>query len=449
METGPSQRPLSFRPLSLRWYECAWIALFVAAILVFLPIVIHRTCVKGFGDAQVFFRAGWAVWSGFPLYQVADDHSWTYHYPPTFAFLMGFFADPMPGFPKPVWSLSCRNSVLVWYTIGIAAVMLAQHVWANAVSRALGPINQGRWNGWWLLRLGPLLALLLFVGDGLGRGQPTAILLLLMVTFLAMYVAGRTHVAAVVLAAAITIKIFPVVLLALPLLRRDWMMLAAVAGYSIVLLLLVPALLVGPSATADLYVQMWSGHLLSIVSYTPNPQIAAEVNFTSYDMTSVGAMLTRIAANGLPQSVTLPGWAIASQYFANVAIVMALVWGGHGRFWRLTSGQPPLSYSALVAGAVVIAALPVMLLVSQPNYVAFALPLVAIAQVEAWRRDGMVGPSWWLVGWSLLMWLGMIATEVEIVRPLRVIGLVTPATIGLVIWGFAVLNRARVEAAAR
>jgi hypothetical protein len=53
--------------------------------LLFLPMVVWKVVGLGQGDTQVFFRAGWAVWTGYPLYQIADHHGWTYHYPPTFA----------------------------------------------------------------------------------------------------------------------------------------------------------------------------------------------------------------------------------------------------------------------------------------------------------------------------------------------------------------------------
>jgi hypothetical protein len=64
------------------WFSVALIAI---AVLAFLPIVVWKAVDLGQGDVQVFFRAGWAVWTGYPLYEVADHHGWTYHYPPFFA----------------------------------------------------------------------------------------------------------------------------------------------------------------------------------------------------------------------------------------------------------------------------------------------------------------------------------------------------------------------------
>ena len=87
------------------WQEGRIPAAVALAFCIYLPIVVKRSAVQGFGDVQVFFRAGWAVWTGYPLYEVADHHGWTYHYPPTFALLMGLFANPVDGYPQPAWAL--------------------------------------------------------------------------------------------------------------------------------------------------------------------------------------------------------------------------------------------------------------------------------------------------------------------------------------------------------
>ena len=52
-----------------------------------------------------------------------------------------------------------------------------------------------------MLRLGPILTLLPFFGDGLGRGQPSSLVLLTMVGFVVLYERGRIYAAACALAA--------------------------------------------------------------------------------------------------------------------------------------------------------------------------------------------------------------------------------------------------------
>ncbi|NVN87486.1 MAG: DUF2029 domain-containing protein [Rhodopseudomonas sp.] len=441
------ERSFSPRLRQLHWYEVAIIAVIALIFAAYLPIVVKRTVVHGFGDVQVFFRAGWAIWTGYPLYQVADNHGWTYHYPPTFALLMGLFANPLEGMARPAWALSFSMSVAVWYVIGAVAMALAVDLWARALQRCVArPLLQDRWNGWWLLRLGPLLALLPFFGDGLGRGQPTALVLLSMVAFLVLYVRGRIFAAACCLAIGFTIKIFPLALLLIPLLRRDWKTIFGTAGFGLVFLIAVPALCLGTTAVVQLYTALWTDHLSGILGGAPNPKIAAEITFTSYDMLSIGAMLARIGAGGLPDAASLPPWATAGQIAADAVLLGAVLIVGHGRFWRLRGPQPEPSEPLLIAGAILCAALPVMLSVSQPNYVAFAAPLLAVIQLDAWRRSGRVALLPALFAWSAMAWFGMIATEVEVWQPLRVIGLTTPAIVILLGWGLACLRRAPVQA---
>ena len=62
------------RPRMREWIVIAMVA---AAVIVYLPIVVHRTVTHGFGDVQVFFRAAWAIWTGYPLYDVTDNHGWS------------------------------------------------------------------------------------------------------------------------------------------------------------------------------------------------------------------------------------------------------------------------------------------------------------------------------------------------------------------------------------
>jgi len=437
--------PSQFAPRlrQLHWYETALIAAVVLALCLYLPIVVKRSAAQGFGDVQVFFRAGWAVWTGYPLYEVADHHGWTYHYPPTFALLMGWFANPLDGFPRPSWALSFPTSVATWYVISAVAMLAALDLWARGLERtAPQPLAQTDWNAWWLLRLGPLAALLPFFGDGLGRGQPSALVLLTMVAFLVCYLRGRIYLAACALAIGFTIKLFPLALLIFPVLRRDLRTVLATAGFSAVFLFVVPTLCLGPSAVLQLYGAMWTEHLSGILTGVPNAKIADEITFTSYDMLSIGAMLARIAAGGLPATDTLPRFATLAQLAFDAGLVGALVVIGHGRFWRLRGPQPPPSEALLAGGAILIAALPVMLSVSQPNYVAFAAPLIAWLQFALWRRTGRVRAVPALVAWSALMWFGMVAVEGGAGQPLRVIGLMTPALVALLAWGLSRLRRA-------
>ncbi|MDR3420783.1 MAG: glycosyltransferase family 87 protein [Xanthobacteraceae bacterium] len=411
---------------------------FVATLtLLFLPLVVRKVVDFGQGDMQVYFRAGWAVWTGYPLYQVTDHHGWTYHYPPTFALFMGLFANPLPGHPQPSWALPFTASVVVWYLINAVCLLLALHVWANTLER-YRPIaaRPGFLQGPWLLRLAPLIALLPFIGDGLARGQPAPILLLLVVLFFALYVENRSAGAAFAFALAITIKVFPLVLAVIPLLRRDWKFMVWAAAWGIVLLIGLPVICLGPAATLDLYRVMFNEHLAGIISGSMSPQIAAQVSPGANSSIGVGAVVARIAAGTAFYSAPLPRWASALQLLFNVIVVVAVAILGRGGFWNLRGAQPAAGYPLLVAGSVLFAAIPLMIAFAGPQYVTCAVPLVGVLLVETWRRRGEQAVTGPMIAWASFAWLSMIALEV----PWNWVKLIGPMTWALLLLAPASLS---------
>jgi hypothetical protein len=401
------------------------VAVLAILILAFLPIVVRKAVWLGQGDVEVFFRAGWAIWSGYPLYQVFDHHGWTYHYPPTFALFMGLFANPLPGHPQPWWALPYPAAVAVWYLINVVCLFAALHIWAKAVERAR-PIEA---KSCYLQRplalvIGPLLALLPFIGDGLARGQPTPVLLLLIVLFLWRYVEKRPAAASFALSLAITIKIFPVVLAVIPFMRRDWRFMLWTAGWCAFLLVVLPAVCVGPAETLDLYRAMFTEHLLGIVSGAMSREIASQVSPGAFSNIGIGALVARIAAGDAFYSTPLPQWASDIQFVFNVAVVGAIVYVGRGGFWNVRGPQPADGYPVLVAGAVLSAARPLMIPSAGPQYVTVAVPLMTVLLAETWRRKGAEVVTGTMIVWSIAAWLSMIVQEVPWVW-LKLIGPMT------------------------
>ncbi len=422
------------RPGRREWLAIAIVA---ALTLLFLPMVVWKTVGLGQGDVQVFFRAGWAVWTGYPLYEVADHHGWTFHYPPTFALFMGPFANPLPGHAQPAWALPFTASVAVWYLINAVCLLLALHVWANALERHR-PVqaNGGLLQSPWALRLGPLLALLPFIGDGLARGQPAPVLLFLIVVYFALYAENRVAAASFAFSLAITVKVFPIVLAIFPFLRRDWRFMIWTAGWSILLLVGLPVICLGPAATFDLYRTMFTEHLAGIISGAMSTKIASEVSPGGYSSIGVGAVVARVAAGGAFYSSPLPGWASAFQFLFNAAVVVAIVVLGRGGFWTLRGPQPADRYPLLVAGAVLFAAIPLMISFAGPQYVTFALPLMAVLLIESWRRTGEQAITATMAGWTIIAWLSMIALEV----PWNWLKIIGPMTWALLLLGPASLS---------
>jgi hypothetical protein len=418
--------------------ERTLIGFYCVLIGAFLPIMVRNTVVLGHGDVQVFFRAAWAVWTGYPLYQVVDHHGWTYHYPPTFALLLAPFADPLPGAPQPWWTMPYPLAVAIWYVINVGCLLLGIHVWSNALERYEdGKAREGTYQGSYLLRFGSLLALLPFAGDGLARGQPAPLLFLLIVLFLVLYIDRRLALAAFMLALAVTIKLFPLLLAAIPLLRRDWKFLIAAALWALLLLIGLPSVCIGPHATFDLYQVMWADHVAGIVSGAMNTKVAHEVTPGAFSSIGVGAMVARIAAGGAFDGA-LPRWASLAQFAFNIAVVVAVVLCGRGGFWNLRGPQPAAGYPVLVAGAVMFAAVPLMIPFAGPQYATYAIPLMGVFLIEAWRHIGRRVLTVVMIGWSAAAWLSMLALElpwdfVKTAGPMTIVFLLlVPAALGFV-----------------
>ena len=392
------------------WFAFASV---IGLVILFLPLVLWKVVGLGQGDAQVFFRGGWAVWSGYPLYEVTDHHGWTNHYPPTFALFMGLFADPLPGYARPWWALPFPAAVAVWYLINAACLLLAVHVWANALERHRPmQVRAGYLQRAWALRLAPLLALLPFLGDSLARGQTVPVLLLLIVVYLSLYAEKRALAASFFLSLAITIKEFPVVFAVFPLLRRDWRFIGWAAVWCLFFLVVVPVICLGPAVTFALYRTMLTEHLAGIASGAMSTKIASETSPGGFSSIGVGALAARIAAGHAFYTSPLPPWASALQLLFNAAVAVAIIILGRGGFWNLRGTQPADGYPLLVAGAILSATIPLMIAFAGPAYVPFVVPLIPVLLIEEWRRRGREIITGTMIAWAAAAWLSMIALEV-------------------------------------
>jgi hypothetical protein len=246
----------------------------------------------------------------------------------------------------------------------------------------------------------------------LARGQPAPVLLFLVVLFLALYAENRVAAASFAFSLAITVKLFPLVLAVVPFLRRDWRFMVWAAAWCFVLLFLLPAVCLGATATFELYRIMFTEHFAGIASGAMSTKIASEVSPGGYSSIGIGAVVARLAAGEAFYSAPLPQWASAIQLLFNAAVVVAVVILGRGGFWNFRGPQPVCGYPILVAGAVLFAAIPLMIAFAGPQYVTFAVPLMAVLFIEGWRRRGEEVITGTMIAWTVAAWLSMIALEV-------------------------------------
>ncbi|MBP7864331.1 MAG: DUF2029 domain-containing protein [Acidobacteria bacterium] len=385
-------------------------------------------------DADVYFRAAWAVRAGDNPYLVKDTNSWHYHYPPLMAILLAPLAVPpdAAGATRADGWVTYPVAVAVWYALGLAALVFALHLAARGLERAWGvprlhdPPPSGR--PWWRLRLFPLLACVVPVGFSLVRGQPNTLLLLGMAGFAAGWLSGRFAWAGLWLGLGACVKPYLGAVLLAALWKRRW---RAAGGFLAGLalgLVVIPAVLVGPSRAVELTRDFYELRLKGLLTGEMVPEIRLELdvvpgNFPSYGVSLFKALHPDPAARPpvMPDGYRWFGAALA----AALAVTTLWAWG-----WREPPGGPRPARDLLAIGALLAVAVPAMP-TCKPHYYALALPLVTGLIAWAWERRGAprTGP-----GLNLLLLCYAVVMAVEQLpglKFLREFGVLPLATLAL------------------
>jgi hypothetical protein len=236
---------------------------------------------------EPIWPAASAIWSGENPYAIPDWHGWHYQYPPALAILFLPLAEPVPmpiSDVPPVesrtpvntpWGYSIKGhyyyglhaanahfffSVAVWYALSVLGILLSAHALACALEgsrlRSPPPEDDLARRRWWRRRWWPLAVCAGSLLTDLSRGQADILMLVMISVGLYFVAAGERLKAGLCLAVPATVKLFPPLLLAYPLLRRQWRMAAGVAAGLVILLAVLPAATLGPKRTAELY-QCW------------------------------------------------------------------------------------------------------------------------------------------------------------------------------------------------
>lgn len=264
-------------------------------------------------DADVYFRAAWAIRTGADPYRVTDTHQWHYHYPPLLAILLVPLADPPEDAPPGTGSapISYPLAVALWYLLNLVMLGWASHGLASAIEtsssqpgyRDIRPFERL----WWQGRLLPLLICLPTVGYSLGRGQVNSLLLLSLCGMSAALLRRRPLWAGVWLALGACVKPYLAVLLLYPLVRHDWRFVRGFGLGALLGLVLIPVLALGPARTADLYRSFYELRLAGLVTGQMHGDIEAELNplrgqFPTYGLT-LGNGLSRF-----PRPIGASSW---------------------------------------------------------------------------------------------------------------------------------------------
>ncbi|MGE0480963.1 MAG: glycosyltransferase family 87 protein [Phycisphaerae bacterium] len=208
----------------------------MAVLFVGLGVNVHyRAAVSAQlrSDFLVFHAAGRAVLAGEDPYAVRHPRGWGFFYPPTMAALMTPFA-----------LLPAGQAAVAWYAVSVFALLWSARRVHQLVRAAIGGPA-----GWvvllaFLANFGPIVS-------GLQRGQISVVLFALGVEAIWHYAAGRRRAAGVWVALGAALKVYPLLLLLVPLVRRDGRTVLGFAAALVLLATLPPAIAMGPARAWD------------------------------------------------------------------------------------------------------------------------------------------------------------------------------------------------------
>jgi hypothetical protein len=421
------QFPPASRPATWNVHERRFALALGIAVLVLGGIVEMRSAWQQTRktDAEVFFRAAWAIRVGAELYEVEDSHGWHYHYPPLFAIVMMPFADAPPGQARD-GLLPFAVSVGIWYVLNVGFLAAGVHHLATALEEHLPtPGSTGRW---WLLRVLPSAACFMAVGQSLTRGQVSLLLLALVCALTAATLRGRRFRAGIWLAAAICLKIIPAYLLLFPLWRRDARCLAGCAAGLLVGLVMVPLAVLGGPRTFHYYREIEAKVLRPGVGFASpdeaaRPRTRELTGITQTDSQSFVAVLhNSYYLDRTARPLEIQPWARAGHWGLAAAMTLATLAAA-----RL---QPcsPLG-EALFIGLLALA-MTVICPVCHFHYFALLIPALTALLALRWRCRG--GPGAGLVTLGGVVAAASLLPTLAGLEILRDLGLLLHA--GLLVW---------------
>lgn len=429
---------LTFAPGSARLHrwERGGLILFALALVAFGALVELRSAFQQQRktDFGVYARAAYAVRSGEGIYDVHDDNGWHYPYPAAFAIMMTPLADPWPWMDRTGY-LPYALSVAIWFVLSVVFSAWAAHKFAQVADPSANPGSRR----WWYARTVPTYICLGAIGTTLARGQVNTLLLALIAGMFAAVVAGKRLRSGAWLAAAITLKVIPAVLLLIPFVRRDGRAgLGFVVGLGVGLLA-IPTMALGWNQAIDANLRVFNSVLRPATTGGGDTTRAKELTgITATDNQSFAAIIHAIR---YPNKETRPPQADRLTKLMHLGLAGALALACLLVGWR---GVGPHPADQLIYFGCVAMLMMLMSPVSHMHYYAFALPLVS----GLWARSLATRPQavfadrrtvTLLVIWGVTT--GAVLLPVELLREARSFGVCTAIT--LVMWTYGLVLVAR------
>ena len=344
------------------------------------------------------------------------------------------------------WKTPYPLAIAIWYAAGFLALCLGVHLLAGTLEgiaqrpafRNPPPFSRI----WWALRTWPMAICIVPIGSSLGRGQVTPFVFLFLCAMIREWSQNRSGRAGLWLAAAASIKVFPVFLLVAPLFRRDWRFLVGFALGILVGVVLVPALAIGFPATLDLLSTYWDVFWSELIRRTDGIRSRELFNEAEGDLMSFRAVILRtylyFKGDGLRPNPQL----LSAVHIAISGIVTLATLRSASSFGAAKNGLNRLLL-ALLVGTLTIAALPMVPTV-QPHYFMLSAILVTVLIFAQWERTGVVELSF---GWTALFAaFGLLSAVSLLPRFEAMMMFGAPVYAGLILWVSGVTEMRSVNA---
>jgi hypothetical protein len=350
------------------------------------------------------------------------------------------FADPPPGVTIP-GQVPYAVTVALWYAFSILCLVVGVHLLARALERGSpDPAVRSQPAGcrrWWRLRTLPVLVCVVPLGHTLMRGQVNLLLLALVCGVIAGVVSGRRLAAGVCLAGGMALKIFPAFMVLYPLWRRDRRCLAGWVLGSVLFLVVVPAVVIGPRATVESYPELY--HVLVSPALGTGADQSRAKELIEVTATDTQSILAVIHNNLHPDRNRRPS--VASP---EVRRLHWVVGGGLTLLTLLAAGR---RRDSAIGETLFVGALVVNMILLSPvchlHYFVLSLFLAMGLAAAAWERQGTcrMTPGLWLM--LVLNVAANIPPHVPGMEPLRDCGLATAAALSL--WAAGLITLARMR----
>ncbi len=375
----------------LNCVETVLVAVLFFFLLFFADIVQIRSAflTRVMGDADCFFRAGWAAKVGKSIYEVTDPNGWHYNYPPLFAITMIPLADPPPGenrdgcLPYPI-------SISIFYKVSLLSLFLGVFSLARAYEKQFPVVFENlRIKKWYYLRIFAIVVCLSPIAHTLMRGQVNLFLLMMICLAIGFQMSNKSFLSGIMIAGSICLKVFPVFLLIVPVWRKDYKQLAGCLVGLVLGLVVIPVSVMGVEKTKTAYSDFYNvliGPSLGISG--DNTRGVELTNLNSTDNHSVLAFLHGIEHPDFSKKPAKPSLVIKI-----VHILMSILFLG----WLLWSKGLPKKGSAMEDSHFLALASLLMVLicpVSHSQYFVLALPLVMSILVFSWFSSKRVISPW-------------------------------------------------------